>query len=62
MKLLRAAIVLEMLGLLLALLSLLHFHRLTMTAFFALGIPAVLAGLLLYVATVLRVLVRKGAL
>jgi hypothetical protein len=62
MRLIWIGTALELAGLLLALVSVLWFHRLTMTAFFAAGVPAVAAGAACYVAAVVRVLVRRGAL
>ena len=62
MNLLRAGILLEIAGLLLGLVSVVRFHRLSMTAFFAIGIPLVLGGVALYLVSVLRELVKKGAL
>lgn len=52
----------EVVGLLLAIVSVVWFHRVTMLVFFAAGIPLTLVGVLAYVYVVVRRLIRVGAL
>lgn len=61
-KLVRIAALIEIAGLATAAASVLAFGRITMLVFFALGIPAILAGMFLYVYVVLRNLIAKGSL
>ena len=62
MRLLGIGAALEIVGLILAAVSVIAFGRITMLVFFTLGIPAVLADMGCYLIAVLRVLVKKGAL
>ena len=53
---------LETIGLLLAAVSVIWFNRLTMLAFFAIGIPILALGMGCYLVVVFRYMIRKGAL
>ena len=59
---LRSALLLQCLGLVLAVASMVWFNRVTMLLLFAVGIPALLLGILLYLAFVIRTMASKGAL
>jgi len=61
-RLLWIGTLLEVIGLLTAIIAIVWFHRLTMLLLFAVGMPLVAAGILCYAIVVTRYLIYKGAL